>query len=81
LELAEIYTRLTGILRDVLNNDEVAATPELTAKQVRGWDSLANVRVVVAVEEAFGVRFAAREVQNLANVGELAQLTKSKLER
>lgn len=75
----EIYARLTAALRDALDNDNVVATPDLTAKQVRGWDSLAHIRIVLSVEESFGVRFSASEVSRLANVGEFVRLIKTKL--
>jgi acyl carrier protein len=68
----EIYAELTEILRDVFDNDAVVATPELTAPQVEGWDSLGNVRLFLTVEGAFGVRFSAGEISSIKNVGELA---------
>lgn len=79
MDIAEIYARMTATLRDVLDNDDVVATPELTAKQVEGWDSLAHIRVVLSVEQAFGVRFSAAEVSKLNNVGDFARLIQSKL--
>lgn len=68
----DIYGRLTEILQDVFDNDTVVATPELTAPQVEGWDSLGNVRLFMTVEGAFGVRFGAGEISSIKNVGELA---------
>lgn len=73
-----IYERLTSILRDVFDDDELVASPELTADDVDEWDSLAHVRLVLAVEKAFGVKFSAAEVSRLKNVGEFASLIKSK---
>lgn len=70
--LPDIYGRLTEILQDVFDNDTVVATPELTAPQVEGWDSLGNVRLFMTVEGAFGVRFGAGEISSIKNVGELA---------
>lgn len=75
------YDRLTAILRDVFDDDSIAATPELTADDVEGWDSMAHLRVMFSVEEAFGVKFAASEISGLKNVGELAGLIESKTAR
>ncbi len=69
-----IFARLTDILRDVFDDDEIVARPDLTAAQVDGWDSLAHLRVIFAVERAFGVSFAAAQVGGLENVGALAEL-------
>jgi acyl carrier protein len=79
VDIVEIYARMTATLRDVLDNDDVVATPELTAKQVKGWDSLAHIRIVLSVEQAFRVRFSAAEVSKLNNVGDFAALIQSKL--
>ena len=69
-----IYERLTEILRDIFDDDDIVATPDLTADRVDGWDSLAHLRVVTTVEKAFDVRFAASQIASLQNVGDLARL-------
>ena len=69
-----IYEKLTGVLRDVFDDDTIVATPQLTADQVDGWDSFAHLRVLMTVERAFGVKFSAGEVDSLKNVGDLANL-------
>lgn len=80
-KLSEIYSGLTDVLRDVFDNDDVVAVPELTAAQVEGWDSLGNLRVFLAIEGAFGVRFSAGEMSTIRNVGELAQVIAAKRAR
>jgi len=73
-----IYDRLTALLRDIFDDEDLVATPELTADDVDEWDSLAHVRLVLAVEKAFGVKFSAAEVSRLKNVGEFASLIEAK---
>jgi acyl carrier protein len=75
----DIYATLAPIMREVFDDDALQPAPEMTAEDVRGWDSLAHIRLVLAVEEVFGVRFATPEVSTLANVGELVALIQSKL--
>jgi acyl carrier protein len=65
---------LTQIFRDVFDDDELVISEVTTALDVEGWDSLANIRIMVSIEKAFGVRFAAAEISNLTNVGTLAEL-------
>ena len=77
----ETYLRLTEVLRDVFDNDDITATPELTAAQVQDWDSMGNVRLFLAIEMAFGVRFGSGEIVGMKNVGELAQLIERKRAR
>jgi len=73
-----IYATLTEILRDTFDNDELEATPELTAAHVEGWDSMGNVRLFLSIEQEFGVRFNASEISGIKNVGELVTLLQKK---
>jgi acyl carrier protein len=66
-------------LRDVFDDDSLVAGPDLTARQVDGWDSFSHLRLMLSVERSFGVDFAASEISSLKNVGELASLIQSKL--
>ena len=45
---AEIYGALTEIFRDVFNRDDLALKPELTAKDVPGWDSFKQIEIIMA---------------------------------
>ena len=74
----DFYGKLTEIFRDTFDNDDVVATPELTAHDVDEWDSLSHIMVMVAVEQAFGVRFAITEIAELQNVGEMVALIEKK---
>ena len=70
--VSDVYQKLTTVLRDVFDDDGIVAAPTLKASDVDGWDSLAHVRVILAVEKAFGVKFKAAEVNGFKNVGDLA---------
>ena len=65
MSLDSIYDRLTEILRDVFDDDTLVARPDLTADQVDGWDSFAHLRLIFAVEKAYGVDFAASQIASL----------------
>lgn len=69
--MSDVSNRLTELLRDVFDNDSITATESLTAADVEGWDSLGNVRLFLAIEQEFGVRFGAGEISAIKNVGEL----------
>ena len=75
---AEVYSKLTGVFRDVFDEDDLALTPQTTADDVDGWDSLSHIRLVLAVSKAFGVKFSASEIGSLKNVGEFADLIERK---
>jgi acyl carrier protein len=78
MEKAEVYSKLAGVFRDVFDEDDLALTPQTTADDVDGWDSLSHIRLVLAVSKAFGVKFSASEIGSLKNVGEFADLIEKK---
>lgn len=69
----EVLARLQSIFDDIFL-DEVVLTPELSAHDVEEWDSLLHISLVVAVEEAFDIRFRVGEVEATKNVGDFADL-------
>jgi acyl carrier protein len=79
METTAIYDKMTAILREVFDDDNLVAREDLTAKQVEGWDSLAHIRLVLSVEKAFKIKFSAAEIGKLKNVGEFVGLIKGKL--
>jgi acyl carrier protein len=74
----QIYAGLTKVFEDVFDDDSIIVTPELSAKDVDGWDSLTHIRLILSVEKAFKIKFTTSEIGNLKNVGELAALIKAR---
>lgn len=68
----QIIDDMTVILREVFDDDALVATAALCAADVEGWDSMGNVRLFLAVEQSFGVRFRAGEIGDIADIGALA---------
>lgn len=73
-----IYAKLTTLFHDVFDDESIVVTPELTADDVDEWDSLSHIRLVLAIEKKFGLKFSAAEVGRLKNVGEFVALIRSK---
>jgi acyl carrier protein len=75
----EVIARFEPIFRDLFEEYEGPVVRSLSANDVAQWDSLANVQLVVMVEKAFGVKFAATEIAGLKNLGSLADLVVAKM--
>ena len=73
MDEAQTYTRLSEIFEDIFD-DEIAVTPELSAKDVDGWDSLTHIRLMLTVEKKFNIKFSTSEIGKLENVGDLVAL-------
>lgn len=63
--------KLNEIFCEVFDDDELSITPEMTANDVDGWDSLSHVNLIVAIEGRFGIRFNQKELLSFKNVGDL----------
>ncbi|KLN58962.1 acyl carrier protein [Kiloniella spongiae] len=73
-----IYEQLTEVFRDFFDDEHLVATPELSSNDIALWDSLNHIRLMIAVEAAFGVELKTEEITNLKNVGELANILENK---
>jgi acyl carrier protein len=70
---------LEPIFRDILDNSRLNLTRESNASNVAGWDSLAHINLISAIEQQFGISFTLGELQGLKNVGEMIDLMERKL--
>lgn len=75
---AEITTKLTVLFHDVFDDDSIVLRPDMTADDVPEWDSLSHVTLVVAAEQAFGIKFRTAEIEELHNVGDFVRLIAAK---
>jgi acyl carrier protein len=73
-----IMAELEPIFSDILDLPNLKLGPESDASNVEGWDSLAHVNIVMAIEKRFKIRFALGELQDLKNVGEMVELIEKK---
>lgn len=73
-----MYQKLTPIFREVFDDDSLVPHPRMTAAEVENWDSLSNIRLIVAIEEAFGVSFTTAEISGLKDVSELVAVVARK---
>ena len=79
MDLENIYARLAPIFQEVFDDDDIIPNSNMTANDVPAWDSLSNIRLVVAVEEEFGIQFSTGEVASLSNVGEFVSVIQQRL--
>ncbi len=75
----ELLPGVQDIFRDVLDEPDLILTPQSNAETVPGWDSLAHVNIITALEQRYKVKFALGELQDLKHVGDLLNLLAKKL--
>jgi acyl carrier protein len=75
----KMLSQLEPIFRDILDNSRLNLTRESNASNVAGWDSLAHINLISAIEQQFEISFTLGELQELRNVGEMIDLMERKL--
>jgi acyl carrier protein len=71
--------RLTDVFREIFDDDRLELRDEMVAADVEDWDSLNHVKLVVAIEESFGVAFSNREIAAWENVGDIRRALAARL--
>jgi acyl carrier protein len=70
----DVLARLQPIFRDVFDDDGLTLSRDSSAATIDGWDSFAHINLVSAIEQAFKIKFALGELQELKNVGDMIDL-------
>ena len=75
----EILEIVQDIFRDVFDDETLIITDSTNSSDIEDWDSLEHIALVVSMEKKFNLKFDLKEVNKLANVGEMVDLIASKL--
>lgn len=76
---AEVFEKLNDIFRNNFDDDEIELTDETSSSDIDDWDSLEQINLVVAIQDAFNVKFNIDEVNAMKNVGEMVDFILEKM--
>jgi len=71
MDNSEILLSINKIFAQVFKNPDIKINGNTTSDDVKNWDSLNNIILVVMIEDFYKIRFDLDEVQNLKNVEDL----------
>jgi acyl carrier protein len=71
---ADVISRLQAIFREELDLPDLQISPQSTPSDVDGWDSLATIRIVAAVEREFDREFEAAQIESIRSMGDLISM-------
>ena len=74
----EIFSRVQDVIRDCLDKPDLELRPEMVARDVEGWDSIAMVNIILQTQKTFGIRFRSTEIDELVNVGDFVTKIEAK---
>lgn len=73
-----IDQRLQQVFREVFENNKLTLSDALSPETMPQWDSLAHLKLIMASEEEFGVKFSIEETVESTSVGQLKAVLASK---
>ena len=73
-----IDQRLQQVFREVFENNKLTLSDALSRETMPQWDSLAHVKLIMASEEEFGVKFSIEETVESTSVERLKGVLASK---
>lgn len=66
------------VFQEVFEDPGLKILPEMTAKDVVGWDSFNHINLIMGLESAFDIIFSTDEIVEMANVGDMIVILQRK---
>lgn len=60
---------IQNIFREVFDDESLTLDRNSSSADIEGWDSVAQVKLVLAIEEHFGLQLSTEEVSSIRSVG------------
>ena len=74
-----LLEKISEIVMDVTDAEDVVLTDSSVPADVEDWDSLNHIQIVVEIEKEYGIRFSTQEIQSFQNVGDVANMIEQKV--
>lgn len=75
----DILMTCSEILKTVFSDAQLSINEKTSAADIDGWDSLAQITLLMSMEQTFEIQFSLDEVEDLQNVGEIVELILAKV--
>ena len=70
----KILLEIATIIRDIFDEGSLNISMSTAAKDIEEWDSLAQVRIIVAIEKKYGLKLTINEMIHVNDVGSIVEL-------
>ena len=74
-------SEIQSIVRTVVNDNTIIVKMDSKATNVKGWDSLAHIRILVSVEKRYSIKFSLSEMQNIKDISAFVEAIKRKIKK
>ena len=69
----QILIKLQNIFRVIFDDNSIKLNSNTTAEDIEEWDSLNQIRIILACEKEFSVKLNPREINDFVNIGEMVE--------
>lgn len=73
--------KIRNVFREIFDDEEMIVSDETNRNDIEDWDSVTHIKLVLALEEEFGVRLTLDEVASVVSVGDFRASIHKHLER
>ena len=77
----DVMNLCTEIFRTVFSEPQLSVMATTSASDIAEWDSLAQITLLMSMEQTFEIKFLLDEVEDLQNVGEIVELILAKVNK
>jgi len=68
--MSALQSDLQKVFRRVFDDDDLTISDSTSADDIDGWDSMAHINLIIAIENQFKIKFSAGEIATLARRGQ-----------
>ena len=69
MERNEILMQIQEIFREILDDNDINLTEEISSNDIEDWDSLTHIMIILDIEKKFRLKFSSSEILNWKNIG------------
>ena len=74
----EVLAAVERIFREVFDDESLSVPETLVREDLPAWDSLGHIRLVGALEEAFGAAFTIEEIESMTSAARIVDVIAAK---
>lgn len=67
----DVRLKLQDIFRRIFDDDTIEISSSTTADDIEEWDSLNQIKIILAAEQEFGKSLNARKISTFDDVGDM----------
>jgi len=73
-----VIEKIELIFRDVFFDENLEITDSTSPVELEEWDSLAQINLLIAIENEFNIKFSLDDAQKINSVGDILSIIDSK---